>query len=294
MTLYRVIPLIDLATPNPSETIPYKAPQITLNYKIFPKMSYNLTTLCIGQKYTPIVQHWLNRVKSKCPTADQIQIWTESHIKNTNIDYRTYAWWDIIRLHNNLELLIKTKKPVVHCDLDNIIEKDIQPLVDLPYDIIISTEIGGAKAFPQECTSKLGFGVCSGFYVIKPSAMQFILDLYRSMETRKYNSYSDQVNMMNIFVNTPHEITTEPMDGGTSTNRIIHINGIKICVLDFQAVIRDPIYSQGQYANHINIDNVGGPQNFIRYFYEKLEDLPLTCRCGKLGDTNPCTHYRSA
>ncbi len=255
-------------------------------------MSYTLTSLCIGKKYTPIVNHWLKRIQSTCPTVDKIQIWTEADIKIQNIKYNEYAWWDLIRLYNNLELLIKTKKPVVHCDMDIIVEKDIGPLVNLPYDIIISTEIGGANAFPKECSEKLGFGVCSGFYAIKPSAISFLLELFKIMEERKYNNYSDQVNMMNIFINTPHTITTELMDNGKFINRIISIKGIKICVLDFNAVIRDPIYSKGQYANHINIDNVGGTNNFIRYFYEPLESLPLTCRCGKLGDTNKCSHIR--
>ena len=59
-----------------------------------------------------------------------------------------------------------------------------------------------------------------------------------------------------------------------------------------QISIRDPIINDGQFANHINIDNVGGVQNFIKYFYEDLETLPLTCRCGKkhLGDNSICKH----
>jgi len=44
--------------------------------------------------------------------------------------------------------------------------------------------------------------------------------------------------------------------------------------------------------NIINIDNVGGPINFLKYYDEDLEKLPLTCRCGKthLGDNNICQH----
>ena len=52
----------------------------------------------------------------------------------------TYAWWDVVRLFNNLSIIRKTNKPVVHIDLDLIIEKDIKPLVDLQYDLIISKE----------------------------------------------------------------------------------------------------------------------------------------------------------
>jgi hypothetical protein len=252
-------------------------------------MSYIITTICVGQKYTPILSHWLRRCGEKCP-AIPIQVWNEKHLHVANINYGQYAWWDLVRLMNNLSLMNHTKTPVVHCDIDNIIEKDISPLVNLPYDLIISTEIGGTKAFPAECSSKIGFGVCSGFYIIKPSATSFLLELALNMTMRNYDSYSDQVNIMNMIVNTPHTIHEEHM--GDYVNKIITVKGITICVLDFQAVIRDPICTKDQYTNHINIDNVGGTENFIQYFYQPLESLPLTCRCGKLGDTNVCTHVR--
>jgi hypothetical protein len=57
-------------------------------------------------------------------------------------------------------------------------------------------------------------------------------------------------------------------------------------------VVRDPLFDIGQYANHINIDNVGGTASFLKYYNQPLEELPLTCRCGKrhLGDTSVCPH----
>lgn len=72
------------------------------------------------------------------------------------------------------------------------------------------------------------------------------------------------------------------------------LDNIKICVLDFNIVTRDPIINNGQFANHINIDNVGGVFSYLRYFNEVLETLPLTCRCGKkhLGDNNICKHIQ--
>lgn len=78
----------------------------------------------------------------------------------------------------------------------------------------------------------------------------------------------------------------------TYINKIITIGETKICVLDFQLITRDPTRNNGQFANHINIDNVGGVQPFIRYFYNDLETLPLTCRCGKthLGNYETCIH----
>lgn len=107
-------------------------------------------------------------------------------------------------------------------------------------------------------------------------------------------SYSDQVNLMNYIVKNHHTVMEEyaEFDGKTYKNKIINIDGIKICVLDFNIVIRDPILNDGQFANHINIDNIGGTANFLRYFDTPLDKLPLTCRCGKkhLGDNSVCPH----
>jgi hypothetical protein len=252
-------------------------------------MSYYITTFCHGSKYEPIKNKWLERIYKKCRNCN-VKIY-----ENINIHiHLTYAWWDVVRLSNNLSLLLETQKPIVQLDIDAIIEKDIERLVELNYDFIISTEIGGDKAFPQECSKKLGFGVCSGFYIIKPSAYTFLYKILSFMNMRINNNYSDQVNIMTYIVNNNYDIKTEDIvfDNITYTNKIIHIDGITICVLDFDIVTRDPIVNKGQFVNHINIDNVGGVDQFLRYFDEPLESLPLTCRCGKahLGDTNICKH----
>jgi hypothetical protein len=121
------------------------------------------------------------------------------------------------------------------------------------------------------------------------------MKLLKRMKNKTYDTYSDQVTLMNYIIATPHSITKEiyRVDNKTFTNNIIHIDGIRICVLDFSLIIRDPVLTKDQYADHINIDNVGGVSQFIRYFDEPLESLPLTCRCLKmhLGDTSvSCPH----
>lgn len=255
---------------------------------------YYITTFCYGNKYEPIIPKWKQRIQQKCKDAQII-------IHNTcNIQLQNgfqYGWWDIVRLYNNLSILQRENTPVVHVDVDIIIEKDIRPLVDLNYDIIISREIGKEKAFPPECSRKIGFGVCTGFYIIKPPAIKFLSHIFNLMQSNVYNSSSDQVNIMNYITSYPdvkiqdEEILIENIP---TYNKIITIDGIKICVLDFDTVTRDPIYTKNQYANHINIDNVGGTYNFLQYFDKPLEELPLTCRCGKahLGDNSICTHIR--
>ena len=253
-------------------------------------MNYYVTTFCYGNKYEPIVEKWTERIKKKCKNSEcvifnKINIVLKYGLK--------YAWWDLVRLHNNLKMLLRFNKPIVHIDIDLIIEKDIQPLIDLPYDFIISKEIGGDGAYPKECSSKLGFGVCSGFYIIKNTSFNFLTKIYNLMINNE-NIYSDQVNIMNYIVKNNYNLHDEEivLDNVKYINKIIEIDNIKICVLDFDIITRDPILNNGQFGNHINIDNVGGTINFLKYFDNNLEELPLTCRCGKkhLGDDNKCKH----
>lgn len=257
-------------------------------------MSYYITTLCYGSKYSPIKKNWVEKVKSKCKNIEIVIFDDVSILNNTNFQrgFTGFIW--AIRFKHNINLLLRSNIPVVMCDLDVIIEKEIHPLVELPHDIIISTEIGGPNAYPKECSQILGFGLCCGFMILKPSSKRFLLNIFKNMETKKYETYDDQVNLMKYIVNNKYDIVDEDiiLDNKKYTNKIINIDGIKICVLDFNIITRDPIINDGQFANHINIDNVGGVQNFIRYFYENLEDLPLTCRCGKthLGDNTICKH----
>jgi hypothetical protein len=252
---------------------------------------YHITTFCYGTKYEPILLKWLSTIKNTCKNS------TITVFNTCNIQLPfgfQYAWWDMVRLHNNLNILIRSNQPVVHIDMDLIIKKDIDPIIHLNYDLIFSKEIGENKAFPQECSNILGFGICSGFYVIKPRAFTFMKQIYQFMNSHTFNSYSDQVNIMNYIIHNKYTIKEEDviLDGVRYTNKIIEINNIKICVLDFNIIIRDPILNINQFGNHINIDNVGGTQNFLKYFDEDLEHLPLTCRCGKthLGDNTICKH----
>lgn len=266
-------------------------------------MSYLITTLClednnthVGNNYIQVKPHWLSRTREKCKKVKDIQFFDETNISQDEITRFQYefAWWDIIRLQKNIGLCSSISIPIVQIDMDIIMEKDIQRIVELPYDFIISTEIGGNKSFPRECSEKLGFGVCTGFYVVKPTSISFLQKIVDNIFNKKYNSVSDQVNIMNYIVNHPHTCTDEIciIDGIEFHNKKIEIDGILIGVLDFNIITRDPIFLKHQFGNHINIDNVGGVTNFIRYFYEPLENLPLTCRCGKthLGDNSICKH----
>ena len=259
-------------------------------------MKYYITTFCYGAKYEPVRDKWSNRIMNKCKNSDVIIFNDISILNNTLFEpnFPGYIW--AIRLKHNLNLLSMTNKPIVMCDLDVIIEKDIQPIVELPFDIIISTEIGGNNAYPKECSEKLGFGACCGFMILKKSSLNFVYNIFKNMESKKYKTYNDQINFMKYIVDGKYNISEKDiiLDNKKYTNKIIHIDNIKICVLDFDIITRDPIITNGQFGNHINIDNVGGVFSYLRYFNEVLETLPLTCRCGKkhLGDNNECKHLK--
>jgi hypothetical protein len=243
-------------------------------------MNYSLVSLCIGNKYEAIREHFITRINEKCTNCD-INIIDNTNDVNYSL-YNTYAWWDIIRTKKIIEMLNYQNIPIVHCDIDIIIEKDISKLVNLNYDIIFSTEINGIDAFPKECSQKLGFGINTGFYIIKPTekAIAFYKTIFNSMYNRKYNSYSDQETIMNYITSLNFSTKNEDIyiDNIKYTNKIITIDNIDICILDFNIIIRDPTCTSNQFANHINIDNVKGVDNFIKYYYDKIENLPSTCR----------------
>ena len=253
------------------------------------KGRYIISTLCIGQKYIPILKHWRENLKKKCKDFE-IKIITEKETSGIHI------WYD--RLLFNYNLLLEYNKDIIMCDLDCIIRNDIKPLLEIEGDIIVSKEIGGKKAYPQEYSSNLGFGVCCGFMILKKNSEKIINNI---LENNDKSNFDDQVNLMKYLVNCKNKEIYEKdffIEEKKYKNIIIELKDekIKIVVLDFELVIRDPINSGLQFADHINIDNVRGAQNFINYFYKDLEVLPLTCRCGRkdLGDFNICTHVRKS
>ena len=236
---------------------------------------YTLTTFCDSQKFEIILPLWEEQIKKTCTNYNlNIIRFTEKHL----IDQK-YGWWDVIRMRGIIAELEKNNI-AVQCDLDIIIKKDIQELIDLDYDFIIAQEINENKAFPQECSSILGFGVCTGFYIAKPNSLSFLKNILNDMQKDTYNtnSYSDQVNIMHTLVK--NDITVEYkkiiLDNIEYENKIISFNDIKICVLNFEIIRRDPITDKNHYAMHVNINSVGGVFNFLKYFTEDFDSLLYT------------------
>jgi hypothetical protein len=255
-----------------------------------------IVTFCEGDTYERVQETWTKRVRERCGGRHDIQVLRSNPVVRNMLHVeKAYAWWDVERLHAVISLL-RAGNRVAHIDLDVVVERDLAPLFELPYDLVFSTEISGQDAYPYQCSRILGFGVCTGFYVANPgdNVIRFLNSVFSDMKNRSYGNYSDQVAIMNRLASSDAHIEEVAMqvNGRTYTNQVLHLEGVSICVVDFALLVRDPIRDDGQLANHINIDNVGGPDAFLRYFEEPLDDLPLTCRCAKehLGNTDECPH----
>jgi len=159
-------------------------------------MNYTITTFSSGDKYSPIENHWKKRVQELHPEA-AVKILRNFIFKKK---LSGYAWWDIVRLERMLKILRNKGCPVINCDLDLILAKNIRPLIDLEYDLIISKEVGGDMAFPPEISKQLGFGLCTGFYIAKKGSLPLLTKTLYSMKTNEYNSNSDQVTLMNYIL----------------------------------------------------------------------------------------------
>jgi hypothetical protein len=266
------------------------------------KAKYIISSLCFGDKYLPILDHWMKNTIEKCPSADiiipaislplpfppdEVQYFPQNKFR---WNAKGEAFWDVLRLENNIEYLIKYRKPVVHCDLDMIIVKNLDSLIEWGkrerFDIIFSRETWGDP-----------LPICSGLYILYPSSQVFCKEIWLTMmKLKKYGTYSDQ-NTLRFHALDCEAIVTNVssmLDGIEYKNTIVSLDNMRICILDMEIITRDPMGTKTQYANHVNVDNVGGVNTFLRFFNEKIENLPLTCRCGKshLGNTEICQHFR--
>jgi hypothetical protein len=277
-----------------------------MNYRLNkPNAHYTISSLCFGTKYAPIMSHWLTNTITKSPHADVIVYpidnqlpfppdevyWSLDPLPGFRWTPKGEAFWDILRLDNNLKLLNGRGHPVVHCDLDMIVVQDLEPILQWgeteKFDMVFSRETWGDP-----------LPICSGLYILYPSSYSFCKTLRSMMKHKTYGTYSDQNTLRGYILNHPHSIhqTSCTLNGTIyPNNTVITIDTIVICILDMDILTRDPMKTKTQFANHINVDNVGGIYTFIRYFYERLEDLPLTCRCGKrhLGNTDICLHRKN-
>ena len=220
-------------------------------------MLYNIVSFCYGNNFETLLPYWMEHINKKCKNY-KISIVRPTDYNLEEYFCNGYAWWDIYRMKKIVEL-VRNNEIVVHIDLDIVIFKDIMDLINLPYDIIFSKEHFEDNAFPIECSKILGLGVCSGFFIVKPTALRFIEKIFSRMMNRTYDNYSDQVNIMKYIVNNTYLKKEENviLDNVEYINTIIEIDNIRICILDFDIIRRDSGININHYCIHYNKDDIG-------------------------------------
>ena len=192
--------------------------------------------------------------------------------------YNDYTWGvtDHIRLIEAIKIVEKGNI-AIQLDIDTILFKPLQSIIALDYDFIISRAECGNKAWPHDCSIKVGFGACSGFYIAKKNALDFLKYLLNCMKTRCYNSFTDQETIMKIFSNDSvvwHN-KVDIIDDISYKNKITTINNVSICVLDYDIFERG-IYvgDNNQFGNHFPVKKGGGIAEFINILnYENNNDV---------------------
>ena len=161
-------------------------------------------------------------------------------------------------------------------DIDTIFLKSPNSIFDLDYDFIISRGECEDKCWPHECSAIIGFGACTGFYIAKPTALDFCKLLLTNMLEKKFGGYSDQLTIMKMFVecNTIWKNKEVTLDGITYTVKETTMMGIRICCLDFNMFERGLYFcNRGQYGNHFSPNKIGGLDAFISIM-KHMDNIP--------------------
>lgn len=230
------------------------------------KMEYTVATICFGQ-YDRLLEPWLNHI---IPHIGHHQLTVlgvrDIQIQHPNASYKKiqetiplgeYGAWDYYRMMEGLEIL-KQNRIFIHIDMDIVFNKSFRPLIELPYDIIFSREQNEENGFPLEPCQKIGFGLCSGFYIAKPSdrVREFIKHITETMYARRYNSYSDQVTIMNVLADMNLEWKSHiyTLDGRIYKNHSATLpNGTTVCILDLKIIPRYRRKNIGQIGSHLHV-----------------------------------------
>jgi hypothetical protein len=229
-------------------------------------MEYTIVTICFGQ-YDRLLAHWLNHIYPHVGTNEGCVLGVRDiQIQYPNISYKRiqetiplgeYGAWDYYRMMEGLEVLRKGRI-FIHIDMDIVFNKSFKPLLELPYDIVFSREQNEENGFPLEPCQKIGFGLCSGFYIAKPypRVYEFMTEITNTMLNRKYKSYSDQVTIMNMLadMNLNWKSETYILDENVYKNHSTTLsNGTTICILDLKIIPRYKRKNIGQIASHLHV-----------------------------------------
>jgi len=138
---------------------------------------------------------------------------------------------DLPRLQK-IEELCMSGAVCVHVDLDLAFFRDITPILQLPYDFIISR----AFAFPKDVSEKIGFVGCTGFYVAKPDSLPFLSYWIRLIERL---TKVDQEAINQVFGDLEWKELECVGDHCTYSHTVSTWNDVSILVLDSKMLPRN-------------------------------------------------------
>lgn len=128
-------------------------------------------------------------------------------------------------------------------DLDVRLKLDFRPMADLPYDFIISRAFG----VPKEVVEELGFVGCTGFYVAKPAAAPLLRPLLA--ELGPVGVY-DQHTLNRRWRTWNWRQDRATMGGFEGRIDVCEHEGVSICVLPAEAILRTPEMDASWFGNH--------------------------------------------
>ncbi len=219
-----------------------------------------IVTCCYGPRYWLAVDQWTKHIRRFGPwPIDIVSVDGGRHIDTDASITTVYvnspdgelAWGsgDSCRMERVLTHL-KGGLACFQIDLDVLLKRDISPLMDLPYDFLIS------RAFkcPPIARGKFGFVACTGFYLAKPGAADLCDRVLQHIASNTYGSILDQVVLNNMLV--------EAAEKGGWRQRFLKLGeldfdldefeccGCRIGVLPEAAILRSADRHAAVFGNH--------------------------------------------
>jgi len=132
----------------------------------------------------------------------------------------------------------------VQIDMDVRVKRDLQPILDLPYDFIMSRAFG----MPKPVVKELGFVGCTGFFVAKPGSLQLVNDLLTELTNSP--GAGDQRVINNWFLGLDwrsEKISIGPFNGTAS---VCELRSARVCILPQKAISRNDDLASSWFGNY--------------------------------------------
>jgi len=214
-------------------------------------MSLAYITSAYGSKYLQVLPSWIKMIEKIRKEGDDAYIILTSCREYESYKKKSFPHWihlvhshgihekwggsDKVRLEKVISLLSSLKyKGVVHVDLDCLLTNSIHPLIDQPYDFIISR----AFVYPEFMVKSKGYVACTGFYIAKPKSLPFLKHFQQLMGYKP-----DQLIIANIL----HDKVSHK----TNDWDVYNLNGIALGIMPKTALLREPPFqNKSQYGYH--------------------------------------------